>query len=342
MHQYKRKWTRLPVAMCKAALLACVAAGGGGVVWAQSSVTLYGELDAGLGRRYATVASDWGFQSNFQDSSHWGIRGKEDLGGGLALQFNFQSGALDLENGEVRGGGFSRQSWLGLSGGFGSVMLGRTTTPQSRVMGQFDLNGNTDASALKALGLSASSAFMGSRRSGQVQYATPVLGGFQARVAYARREDGRVHEKDFMQAAVQFKTGGLSVGAALQPRVYRPGQADYPDHRTGYAVGARYDFGALVASAIYVRDESKKTGQGLGLGMAVPAGAFTVGAQAARIMGSTQPAWEGAAALELFANYRLSKRTHLYADYGRVNARAQQGRGFVRRDSVGLGLFHEF
>lgn len=322
--------------------LAGVVAGAGSGAWAQSSVTLYGALDAGLGRRHATAVSDWGFQSNFKDSSHWGVRGQEDLGGGLALRFDLQSGALDLGNGAVDGGGFSRQSWLGLSGGFGSVMLGRTTTPQSRVMGQFDLNGNTDASALKALGLSASGAFMGARRSGQLHYATPVLGGAQARVAYARRDGARAHEKDFVQVAVQFKAGGLSLGAAVQPRVYRPGHADYPDHRTGYALGARHDFGALVASAVFVRDESRKTGHGLGLGVAVPVGAFTVGAQAARIMGSTQPAWEGAAALELFANYRLSRRTQLYADHGRVNGRARQGRGLARRDSFGLGLFHEF
>ncbi len=56
-------------------------------------------------------------------------------------------------------------------------------------MGTFDLNGTADgSSAMKVLGIAANGTFMSSRQSNQVQYATPKLGGFQARVAYGFSE----------------------------------------------------------------------------------------------------------------------------------------------------------
>src|SRR5918993_2497244 len=110
--------------------------------WAQSSLTFYGIADAYIGMKSTTAA---GVKSSrkVQDSdglanSRWGIRGIEDLGGGLRAELQLEN-LIDISNGTTtqvltvpaaRGvQAFSSQSWVGLSGGFGSVRLGRQVSP---------------------------------------------------------------------------------------------------------------------------------------------------------------------------------------------------------------------
>lgn len=282
---------------------------------AQSQAVLYGELDAGLGQRYKQSRA--GLVTNFDGMSRWGIRGAEDLGGGLAAQFQLESGSINLTDGSINGGGgMNRQSWVGLGGGFGSVMFGRTTTPQNRIMGVFDLNDTADgSSALLYTGLAANSSFGGSRQSSQIQYALPKVGALQARVAYVFRVDrGGSPGKAFLQGAARYQSGALTTGVAVQGRMSR---AD--GHRTGYALGAMLDLERVVVSALYTQRETKAGGQGLGLGVAVPLDTLTVGAQVAQLHRSANAQVEGATAFELFADYNLSKRTRLYANFGTLN-----------------------
>lgn len=314
---------------------------------AQSNVVLYGELDAGVGQRY--TMEDTGFISNYAGTSRWGMRGSEDLGNGLKANFNFESGAIDLGNGAIGGnGGFNRQAWVGLSGDFGSVMMGRTTTPQNRIMGGFDLNDTADgSSALKYVGLAANGSFAGSRQNSQFQYATPKFGGFEARVAYVFKDDrGGSPNKNFIQVAGRYTGGGLTVGAAVQSKL-----SSAEGNRTGYALGAMYDFKAVVISGLYTQRETKVGGKGFGLGAAVPLGNFTVGLQAARLTSSTNNAYEKATAFELFGNYKLSKRTRIYAAYGNLNDEAQMLNGtttngvrspVAKDNTFGIGILHKF
>ncbi|THU02557.1 porin [Lampropedia puyangensis] len=314
---------------------------------AQSNVVLYGEADAGIGQRY--TMDDTGFISNYSGTSRWGVRGSEDLGNGLKANFNLESGTIDLGSGSVGGNGsFNRQAWVGVSGGFGSVMMGRTTTAQNRIMGTFDLNDTADgSSALKYVGLAANGSFGGSRQNSQFQYATPKMGGFEARVSYVFKDDrGGSPNKNFLQVAGRYSGGGLTVGAAIQSKL-----SSAPDNRTGYALGAKYDFKSFVISGLYTQRETKAGGKGFGLGAAVPFGNFTVGLQAARLTDSANKAYEDATTFELFANYKLSKRTRVYAAYGSLNDEAELLNGStvngVRVRSAedktfGIGIVHKF
>jgi predicted porin len=107
--------------------------------YAQSSVTLYGIIDAGL--NYAsnvqTGKSASGLQGSnqfsFQDGatggirgSRWGLRGTEDLGGGLKAIFVLENG-FSITNGALAQGGaeFGRQAYVGMKSDYGSVTLGR-------------------------------------------------------------------------------------------------------------------------------------------------------------------------------------------------------------------------
>ena len=316
---------------------------------AQSNVNVYGVVDTAIGREYDSEAGT-NMLSSYTGTTLLGFRGSEDLGNGLKANFQLEAAGMESDTG-AWGGGFGRQSWVGLSGGFGDVMVGRTTTPQNRIMGTFDLNGTAASSALGVLGVAANGAFQGSRQSNQIQYATPTMSGFQARIAYGFSETvsgTSGDKKDFLQLAASYKAGGLTLGAAFQPKSYsRQDAAGDANFRNGYSLGAKYNFGVAEASVIYIRDEDRRTGDAVGVGVAAPLGAFQVGAQFARLINvknadGTKSAKEGANAYELFANYSLSKRTALYAAYGSINAKAERALALPRDNTFALGVTHKF
>lgn len=96
--------------------------------YAQSSVTLFGVLDAGI--QYRTHADGGHSAVNLQNygtlPSQIGVTGSEELGGGLKAIFRLEQG-FSINNGSatVPGLAFFRGAWVGLSGGFGAVTLGR-------------------------------------------------------------------------------------------------------------------------------------------------------------------------------------------------------------------------
>jgi len=114
--------------MKKSLIVVAVAASFASVAHAQSSVTLYGLLDAGV-TYTSNVAhnSKWAAGSGGIDQSRFGLRGSEDLGGGLKAIFTLESG-FNINNGRFanNNGMFNRQAFVGLSSAqFGSVTLGR-------------------------------------------------------------------------------------------------------------------------------------------------------------------------------------------------------------------------
>lgn len=112
-----------------------------GTAFAQSSVTMYGVLDAGLNYEKPASSSMKGdlfsLQSGISTPSRFGFKGNEDINGSLSVIFQLEAG-IQLNDGQStsnnnqttqNGTLFNRQSWLGLSGDFGSVMIGRQFTP---------------------------------------------------------------------------------------------------------------------------------------------------------------------------------------------------------------------
>lgn len=95
---------------------------------AQSSVTLYGTVDAGMVyTNNQTGHSAWQQNSGGVSDTLWGLRGGEDLGGGLRAVFNLENG-FNINNGTFRESGFefNRQAYVGLqSTQFGTLTLGR-------------------------------------------------------------------------------------------------------------------------------------------------------------------------------------------------------------------------
>ncbi|MEA3101222.1 porin, partial [Caballeronia mineralivorans] len=107
--------------------------GTAGAAHAQNSVTLYGVIDAGL--IYVHNANgnqkQVGTNSGTLSGDRWGLKGQEDLGGGLKAIFQLENG-FDVNTGKLNQGGreFGRQAFVGLtSDKLGTVTLGRQYDP---------------------------------------------------------------------------------------------------------------------------------------------------------------------------------------------------------------------
>jgi general bacterial porin, GBP family len=99
---------------------------------AQSSVTLYGIVDAGVGYvSNINGAHAWQATQGKAGSDRWGLRGTEDLGGGLSALFTLENGFNGM-NGTLGQGGrlFGRQAFVGLAyKPVGTITMGRQYDP---------------------------------------------------------------------------------------------------------------------------------------------------------------------------------------------------------------------
>lgn len=163
--------------------IAAVAALAAGGAYAQSTVTLYGLLDAGI--EYQNNQPGGGHSvtrltSGNLSGSRWGLRGVEDLGGGLKGVFVLESG-FNLDTGTSAQGGrlFGRNAYVGLQNQYGAVTLGRQQTPLYDFGLQFDPMGI--ATNYSIIGQDAG---FTSRADNSVKYAG-TFGGLTARVLYS-------------------------------------------------------------------------------------------------------------------------------------------------------------
>lgn len=141
------------------------------------------------------------------DSSNFGIRGTEDLGGGLKAFFQLETAFRADQAGTAFA---TRNSGVGLQGNWGSVLIGRWDTPYKilgygvDVYGDLNLGGIT--SALHDRGN------FDRREQNVLQYWTPNLGGFTARASYTANEGKTATLNPYVISAnVDYKKGPIRV-----------------------------------------------------------------------------------------------------------------------------------
>jgi len=157
----------------KKSLIALAVIAASGAAMAQSSVTLYGLVDVSV-QSYkvptlaagsttttftSTSLSQTRMASGLQNGSRWGMKGVEDLGGGLNAVFDLQSG-FNVDTGSSAQGGllFGRHAFVGLNGGFGTLTFGRHDTSLDDAIGDFLPSRHNSADATSGPGLSAANA----------------------------------------------------------------------------------------------------------------------------------------------------------------------------------------
>lgn len=291
--------------------------------FAQSSVTLYGVADAGLAKvtDQSAILSSAGAMNN--GNSRWGIRGTEDLGGGLKAGFNFEQG-LSLNDGTLAksgGGEFGRAAWMNLSGGFGEVRLGRTLNPSFYAAAAWELTGTANYSA----GISQFGAVLGDlpnriRNSSQIAYTTPNMGGFSATLGYILKGNS-ANEKAKVDLNVIYANGPLAVAL---------GYNKVQDAEKNVHVGARYNFGMFTLAGGYA--DPAGDAKGFTIGGAVKAGPVDLVLDIARDTEAKDTD------LLVEVKYPLSKRTFSYVALLRDGKKKAGALGAAGDDVTGLGI----
>ncbi|CAB3794786.1 porin [Pararobbsia alpina] len=191
----------------------CVAAGSAS---AQNSVTLYGVLDEGVTYVNNVVGSDHqghslvALQSGVLQGSRWGLKGAEDLGGGLKAIFQLESG-FNINNGSSGQGGrlFGRQSFVGLSSDhWGTLTLGRQYDSVVDYVQPVTMNGNWGAMFSHAGDIDNSD--NGFRINNAVKYASPNLSGLEFGGLYAL---GGESGNSTLSLGASYARGPLYLGA---------------------------------------------------------------------------------------------------------------------------------
>src|SRR5690606_1193778 len=190
--------------MKKSLLVAALIAGFAGVAQAETSVTLYGIVDAGIGFEqvkgsvYSEQADDMvdvnnkrtGLINGVNSANRWGLKGTEDLGEGLQAVFVLESG-FDLGRGTASQGErmFGRQATVGLqSDAWGKLEFGRQTNIATKYLAGVVSPFGTDFGQAKA---GTTFGAMGSiRYDNMVMYQTPNFAGFQLGVGYSFNVNG--------------------------------------------------------------------------------------------------------------------------------------------------------
>jgi predicted porin len=306
--------------MKKSLLAVAVLSAFAGAAYAQSSVTLFGIVDAGIGRVSAGGRSVTGMSNSGYNSSRLGFRGVEDLGGGLRAGF-WLEGALSNDDGNAAGFNFQRRSTVSLMGNFGEIRLGRDYVPSfwnDTVYDPFGTNGVGQSLTINMI-TGAGSTFNttnGVRANNSIGYLLPAMGGLFGQVQYAFGENtaSGVKTNNYMGFRLGYAAGPLSLAGAYGKT---EGATDAADVKY-MNFGAQYAFGP-VTPMVYFGQEKAGSGakvRGIQAGVLVTVGVGQIRAAYGDYdVKNSSNDWTK---LAIGYVHNMSKRTALYATYARV------------------------
>jgi predicted porin len=285
-----------------------------GLSQAQTNITIYGIVDAGLVRESGGPAGNvTALGGGVASGSRLGFKGKEDLGGGMSANFLMENG-FNADAGSLGQGGllFGRQMYVGLSGRFGEARLGRQYSPY-----YLALRDIADPFGAGLAGRAGNIMASNTRVDNMVDYTTPKFGGFFADLAYGFGEVAGDTQKN--------RTIGGAIGYAQGPLVaklvhHQLNNATASDRTKNTLLTARYQFGWLEGSLGYAINKGTGTADSRDVivGAAVPFGASRLLASYIRRDDRT-PANRDAHQWAVGYLYGLSKRTDLYLAYARIS-----------------------
>lgn len=296
-----------------------------GAVHAQSSVQIYGAVDLAVGRFQAAGAPNvTALNSGSMTTSYIGFRGTEDLGGGLRALFVLESYMRNDsgEPGRFTGDAFwGRDSFVGLSGDFGTVKLGRITTPlfvSSLLTNAFSSSFGFSPSMRHwfAGGVGVGVVTGDTGWNNAIRYDSPKFGGASFSVMGNLGEKSPTAVGNNLTAQVLY-TSGPWVGAATWQQVKNatsPLPAGLLSQNT-WQLGTSYNFGVAKAFAQYGQVETdaaanRKT-KIVGIGASVPIGPGALLAQYGQGKNSGS-ATNTRRTASIGYDYNLSKRTDVY------------------------------
>ena len=338
-----------------------------GAAFAQSNVTIYGVADAYYGRLTADgKMSNNHINSGGLSGSRLGFRGNEDLGGGLKAVFEYEL-AFSLDNTGSSANAINdasgsngltgtRQSYVGLGGGFGTVVAGRLQTPGYYV-GKFDAFAAAAISPQNILAGGALKSTISPTNHGRVNnavaYMSPTMSGFSGVLAYGTGEEVTPGaEKENVWGLGLNYAGGPIAAGYVHHRVNNVGannaaNATFPDLKENM-IGLSYD--AKVVKVLGSYQDHRVTGSGKSklwqLGAVAPVGAGNVHFA----YGKLNPTGDSndSKSWTLAYTHGLSKRTTAYVGYNRTTNESRATAGILTPTAGGnsrafvAGMRHSF
>lgn len=298
-------------------------AGLSAAAFAQSSVTLFGVVDATARQtKNGSAGSMKLLASGGNTTSRFGLRGVEDLGGGLRAAFHLESG-VTVDTGTTDAKFWGRRSTVSLLGGFGELRMGRDYTPTAY---------NTFSDEFGIVGVGSRGIFsygsgstLGSpattvlRVDNSVGYFLPSMGGMYGHVQVAAGE-GVVGNK-YIGARVGYASGPVNIGLAYGKTELGTGVADFKNSNLMF----NYKIGPATLYTLYdVKDWGARETKDISVGGTVDMGVGQLRLGYTRADRSGGPAGSGFAnaddSTRLGVGYvhNLSKRTAMYTTYGQV------------------------
>jgi predicted porin len=339
--------------MRKSLIALAVLASVSSAAFAQSSVNIFGRVDASIGNEEIDGVSTTKMFSGTLAPSRLGFIGSEDLGAGLRARFALE-GSLNVDDGTGSAGGlqFNRASWVGMSGGFGEFRAGLVASPYKDI---FDLgvSNNVYDSAFTPTNIAYISGAVGTatgvtnfvgRPSNVIRYDTPSFAGFSGGVAVSFDENVAPSTANSAVTAfnLRYRSGPLDAGVGIQEQSNDTAALD----RSFTVVSAAYDFKSFRVSGQFQASEQSNgvEDQDFAIGVTVPLGAkFDVSAGVAVGESEQNGVSSGkSSAFSIGATYGLSARTRLYA--GLSSGEVEDGLGAITRESrlIAVGLQHNF
>ena len=254
--------------MKKTLVVAAVSASFAVAAHAQSSVTLYGVIDAGITyTSNVTGHANWQQTSGGIDQSRFGLRGSEDLGNGLKAIFTLESG-FNLNSGRYANSGseFNRQSYVGLSSNFGTVTLGKQYDAEQDFLAPLSATGSWGGTSFAHVGnLDNLNTNGGNAVNNSIKFTSANYAGFTFGGTYGfSNQAGRFDNNREYSVGAAYQYQGLRVAASYaqlnNPLANTSGATDnaaavangnFRD-RT-YGVGASYAFGPAQVGAVWTQ-----------------------------------------------------------------------------------------
>lgn len=232
------------VAVCSMA--ACSTA-----AFAQSNVTLYGDLDQYLGYIHSSSGAHiTGLNDGAILRSRLGFRGVEDLGNGYQAKFTLEQG-LNADSGTAADSSrlFDRQAWVGMNTPVGEFRLGRQNSVPFFIGGAIDYTERTTfGSIINTFGVP-------SRFDNDISYKSPRIADFQVDMHYALTETAGQSTRGVTQLGVDYTRGPYRAGyAGLWAKPLA--SATFSDRVVYHNVYADYDYGQGKVYLAYVRSNN--------------------------------------------------------------------------------------
>ena len=338
------------------------------VTGAMAQATIYGNIDQALIKSRTTVAgvqtsSSTGMGSYQMGGSQIGFKGEEDLGSGLKASFLHEMGVTTEQDTSP---GFqnaaaqtftTRQAYVGLSGGFGALRIGKQYSAAFINLIGSDPFGATGGSGAVYVG----NLLIGNQGTGidnplrqdkAIRYDLPTLVpgvtiGATKVFAGANSANGAPKTADSTGYAISYASGPLNVGytsdSIKAQNIAGAGVTAAATSTTKLTTfAAQYDFG--MAKLTYSDGKIMNNGRGVKssmTGIAIPMGAATLMLTSSTGKASATAGDTKLKGMQYGANYAMSKRTVAYF-HANNSTSTTVANVATKTNGYGLGIHHSF